>query len=371
MAAAINLLTPHFRHSQGVGYRLYAFRLGSTTIPVSTYADPDGNSPNLWPVILADAGEGDGIALIYVTESVTLELQNAAGVTQPGYPADFIRGVTIGELAAVEQTVTTRLDEHDAALYLLQSRASVLEDRATAVEDRAALLESRATSLESRATSLESRATSLESRATSLESRATSLEGRMTTAEDQIVILNNAAETAQTNITTLQGQMTTATGNITTLQNQMVTANNRLNELNDDMTVAQTAITTLQSQMTAANNALTLHDNAITALQTAVAGFVLAAGGSNYFWDKESQTLTTWGTFSTAANGRVTVSYPVAYDAIPSVTVTTLAAAYFVSATLTAITTTTFDVYAARIDGDGPHVTTVDGRWLAIGKKAG
>lgn len=136
------------------------------------------------------------------------------------------------------------------------------------------------------------------------------------------------------------------------------------------MTTAQSAITTLQGQMTTATTDIGTLNDAVEALQDAVDGLTLSVGGSNYSWDKESQTLTSWGTFSTASDGRTTVYYPLSYDVIPVVMLTTISAALFVTSTLTALDTISFSVYACNIDGSGTHVMAVDGRWLAVGKKA-
>lgn len=358
---ATNLYDPNFRFPKGVGHKVYAFQFGATTTPVSTYADPDGSSQNPWPVVLADAGNGtdednpgDGIAPIYVSQNVTIDIRDADDVSQPGYPAHFVRGVSLADLQAVDDRLGGRLDTHDDDLFLLQSRATLLEGRATDLENRATALESRVDTaeddidaLEGRAGALEGRMTTAESDIDTVEGRASTLEGRATTVEGRADALESRMGTAESDIDTLQGQLGTANSNISNLQGRMGTA--------------ESDIDTLQSD--------------VSALQSAVSGVTAAVGASNYSWDKESDTLHCWGTAATAANGVALIAFPTSYDASPTVVTTCIwSGAAFVVAKLTSVTTANFIVFAGIIDitkANNVNGTTVNFHWSAIGKKAG
>ena len=248
--SASNLHDPNFRFSQGVGFRLYAFQFGGTTTPVSTYADPSGETPNEWPVILADAGNGvgdgvgDGIAPIFVTSNVTIDIRDGDDASLPGYPSHFVRGVYLAELDAVDNRVSGRLDGHDDALYLLQSRATDLEGRATDLEGRATAVEERAKALEDRADALEDRADATDGRLTTdeedieaLQDRATALEDRATSLEGRADALEDWRATDEPAIDTLQGQMGTANSNISNLQGRMGTAEGDINTLQGGVSI--------------------------------------------------------------------------------------------------------------------------------------
>lgn len=357
--SAINLHDPNFRFPQGVGFKVYAFQLGGTTTPVSTYADADGSSQNPWPVVLADAGNGtdednpgDGIALIYVSQNVTIDVRDGDDVSQPGYPAHFVRGVSLAELQAVDDRLGGRLDTHDDALFLLQSRATLLEGRAT--------------DLESRATALEGRVDTAEDDIDALEGRADALEGRMTTAESDIdtvegraTLLENRATVADSRLYNLEVWRLADEPVIDTLQSQMITANSNISNLQGRMGTAESAIGTLQSD--------------VAALQAA--GGAVAEGGDYYSWDNESDTLHCWGTAATASNGVALVAFPVSYDVVPTVVTTCFwSGSAFTVAKLTAVTTATFTVFAGIIDitkANYVNGTTVSFYWSAIGKRAG
>lgn len=356
--SATNLHDPNFRFPKGVGFRLYAFQFGATTTPVSTYADPDGSSQNTWPVVLADAGNGvdednpgDGIATIFVSQNVTIDIRDGDDVSQPGYPAHFVRGVSLAELQAVDDRLGGRLDTHDDALFLLQSRATGLEDqaadlenRATAVEDRMDTAETDIDALEGRAGSLEGRMTTAEGDIDTLEGRASTLEGRATTLEGRADTLESRMGTAEGDIDTLQSQMGTANSNISTLQSQMGTANSNIGTLQDQ----------------------------VDSIQSTLGEFVAAEGGTYYSWDKESDTLHTFGAFTTASNGTASISFPVSYDTIIAVIpICIWSGSAFTAAKLTALSTTGFSLYAGIIDSSGVHSDTINGRWYAVGKKAG
>jgi predicted nucleic acid-binding Zn-ribbon protein len=380
--AASNLYEPIFRYSQGSGFRLYAFQFGATTTPVSTYADPAGITPNPWPVILADAGNGgsedhpgDGIAPIFVTSNVTIDIRDGDDVSQPGYPSHFVRGVTEAELQAVDDRVSGRLDGHDDALYLLQSRATDLEGRATDLEGRATAVEGRldtaeedidalkdrAGALEDRAGALEDRAGALEDRAGALEDRATATEARLTADEEDIGTLQDRATALEGRANALEAWRSVDEPAINTLQSQMGTANDNIGNLQGRMNTAESDIDTLQSD--------------VDALQLAVSGVTAAVGASNYSWDKESDTLHCWGRSVTASNGIARVSFPLPYDSEVSVIpVGIWAGEAFVVVKLTEVTLSDFIVFGGVLNHT--RANDVDGQainfhWQAIGKKAG
>ena len=357
---ATNLHDPNFRFPQGVGYKVYAFQMGATTTPVSTYADPSGETPNEWPVVLADAGggsedqPGDGIAAVYVSQNVTIDVRDGDDVSQPGYPAHFIRGVSLAELQAVDDRLTGRLDGHDDALYLLQSRATDLEGRAT--------------DLEGRTTAVEERAKALEDRADALEDRADATDGRLTTDEEDIEALQDRATALEDRATSLEGRAdaleawrATDEPAIDSLQGQMGTANSNIGDLQGRMNTAEFDVDTLQSD--------------VVNLQAAVSGVTAAVGASNYSWDKESDTLHCWGTAATGSNGTASITFPVGYDATPVVTTTGIwSGSAFVATKLTSVTTSGFVVFGGILDhthANDINGTSVNFHWIAIGKKAG
>lgn len=172
--------------------------------------------------------------------------------------------------------------------------------------------------------------------------------------DGRLDVLESWKTTASGQISTLQGKMTTANSNIGTLQGQMTTANSNISNLQGRMSSAESTISSLQSQVTALANSL----------QASV-------GGSNYSWDKMSDTLTQWGSVVTGSDGIGSVTFDVAYDSAPQV-IPAINWGYTDDMPIVKLngnpTTTGFSVRTKYEGGDYSNMVVY---WMSIGKKVG